>query len=175
MGTLAEVCEEAEAALVVAADDGVLDSTVDSAALVSLAGTAVVLPTSEAELALVATASLVTAASLVLDGTALDGVQHERYETGTLRIVPEYNGHPGTSVRGGARPPPQSLGSQTSPLRGSNQWTIPSSQVVKLWVSQAARTRFAPARREKTEVTTDWRILILIRQYYSECLLLMNE
>jgi hypothetical protein len=166
MGTLAEVCEEAEAALVVAADDGVLDSTVDSAALVSLAGTAVVLPTSEA---------LVTAASLVLDGTALDGVQHERYETGTLRIVPEYNGHPGTSVRGGARPPPQSLGSQTSPLRGSNQWTIPSSQVVKLWVSQAARTRFAPARREKTEVTTDWRILILIRQYYSECLLLMNE
>lgn len=44
--------------------------------------------------------------------------------------VPEYKGQPGTSVLGGARPPPQSSRSQISPVSGSYQCTIPSAQVV---------------------------------------------
>lgn len=64
-------------------------------------------------------------------GAATEGVQQERYEV-VRTAVPEYRGHPGTSVLGGARPPPQSSGSHTSPVFGSYQCTIPSAQWVKL-------------------------------------------
>lgn len=82
---------------------------------------------------------------------AVEGVQQLRIEI----EAQEYAGQPGMSVLIGARPPPQSNGSQTWPLLGSNRWTIPSSQLVKLCVSEAPKARSALTRREKTEITSD--------------------
>jgi hypothetical protein len=135
MGVLVEA-EAGEEAAVVIKVDGLPEATDESTVLVSLAGSWVVLPASEVEMALVITTSAVVpalpAGVEVVTGTAFDGVKHERYEIGSLRIVPEYRGQPGTSVLGGARPPPQSLGSQIWPSFRSYQWTMPSSHVVKL-------------------------------------------
>jgi len=50
-------------------------------------------------------------------------------EASVARVrVPLYKGQPGTLVLGGARPPPQSRGSQISPVLGSYQCTMPSAQ-----------------------------------------------
>jgi hypothetical protein len=67
--------------------------------------------------------SVVVLAVLSVVGVALaEGVQQERYDLLVAAVsVPVYWGHPGTSVFGGARPPPQSRGSQISPVSGSNQ------------------------------------------------------
>lgn len=63
-------------------------------------------------------ASAVTVVSLV--DAPPGGVQQGRYWGVVMgSSVPLYWGHPGTSVRGGARPPPQSRPPQSSPLLGS--------------------------------------------------------
>jgi len=68
-------------------------------------------------------------------------VKQGRNEGSVLRnSVPVYAGQPGTFVFGGARPPPQSRGSQISPVSGSNQWVMPSAHCVKLWVAQPTAT-----------------------------------
>jgi hypothetical protein len=52
----------------------------------------------------------------------VEGTLQERYDAEVARVsVPVYNGHPGTLVFGGARPPPQSKGSQIWPVSGSYQ------------------------------------------------------
>jgi hypothetical protein len=108
--------------------------------------------------------SVVDSAELTVTGvevTEADGVQQERYEVvGTY--VPVWPAHPGTLVLGGARPPPQSSGSQISPVFGSNQWTMPSSQVVKLWVEQPAKTIFA---NTSSDATVERNPLILLIWY----------
>jgi hypothetical protein len=73
-----------------------------------------------------------------------EGVQQESVDlVETYTSVPLYAGHPGTSVLTGPRPPPQSSKSHTSPLEGSSQWTMRSSQAVKLRCKQSAQTVFA--------------------------------
>ena len=84
---------------------------------------------------------------------ASEGFQQDRYDADVALVsVPLYAGHPGM-VFGGARPPPQSRGSQISPVRGSNQCVMPSSQVVKLWMPQTERAGVARARIARAERT----------------------
>lgn len=71
-----------------------------------------------------------------------------------------YCGHPGTSVFGGARPPPQSRGSQSSPVPGTYQATeAPAGEDMSVVVqpvrSVLARTvvaKAAVARRTVVDV-----------------------
>lgn len=102
--------------------------------------------------------SAVVSAVLSVVGVALaEGVQQERYDLLVARVsVPVYIGHPGTSVLGGARPPPQSRGSQISPVSGSNQWTILSAQVVKLWVEQSTAATLEASISRGRAVATVW-------------------
>lgn len=66
---------------------------------------------------------------------------------------------PGTFVFGGARPPPQSRGSQISPVIGSYQWMIMSSQCPKVWIPQTAWMGVARRRREAVVRRIDLNIL----------------
>ncbi len=80
------------------------------------------------------------------------GFQHERYDADVARVsVPVYRGHPGTSVFGGARPPPQSKGSQISPVNGSYQCVMPSSHVVKLRIPHSESTGVASTSSARAE------------------------
>lgn len=73
--------------------DGVGDTMIDSTMLVSRADSSVVLLASEVEAALVATtwpaAPASSTVAKAVNGTALEGVQQDRYEISTLSSVPE--------------------------------------------------------------------------------------
>lgn len=67
---------------------------------------------------------------------------------------------PGTFVFGGARPPPQSRGSQISPVMGSYQWMMLSSQWPKVWMPQTAWMGVVRRRREAVVRRMDLNILL---------------
>lgn len=63
--------------------------------------------------------------------------------------MPEYNGQPGTVVLGGALPPPQSSGSQSSPVPGTYQATeAPAGEDISVVVqpTRSVRARAAVAK-----------------------------
>lgn len=63
--------------------------------------------------------------------------------------MPEYNGQPGTVVLGGALPPPQSRGSQSSPVPGTYQATeAPAGEDISVVVqpTRSVRARAAVAK-----------------------------
>ncbi|KAL3428395.1 hypothetical protein PVAG01_01904 [Phlyctema vagabunda] len=64
---------------------------------------------------------------------------------GEYVAVPAYCGQPGTVVLGGARPPPQSRGSQTSPLEGTYQITLAPAGELTSDVVHPVRSVFADA------------------------------
>jgi uncharacterized NAD-dependent epimerase/dehydratase family protein len=69
--------------------------------------------------------------AIVEEAETDEGAQQERVEVvETQGSVPVYAAQQGTSYLTGARPPPQSSGSQTSPFVGSYQWTVLSAQLV---------------------------------------------
>ena len=66
--------------------------------------------------------------------------------------MPEYWGQPGTVVFGGALPPPQSKGSQSSPVPGTYQATEAPAGEVRSVVVQPVRSVLA-----ETEVVRMWK------------------
>jgi len=67
--------------------------------------------------------------------------------------VPEYRGQPGTVVLGGAVPPPQSSGSQSSPVPGTYQMTLAPAGELTSEVVHPVRSVFAAAKAAKAAKT----------------------
>jgi len=83
---------------------------------------------------------------------------------GVYDAVPSYAAQPGTSVLGGARPPPQSRNSQTSPSLGTYQSTLAWAYASVVAVDvQPDRSVLAltSARRESAARVVEERILIV--------------
>jgi hypothetical protein len=93
--------------------------------------------------------------------TLNNGVKHGRYEADDVK-VPEYNGHPGTVVLGGARPPPQSRGSQISPVSGSMLWRGPSPHWVRVRRSNSHEERAGVVRVRRVRVRVRKRSILIL-------------
>jgi hypothetical protein len=95
-------------------------------------------------------------------GAAVAEAPYPAMYEGEYVSVPTYPAQPGTVVLGGARPPPQSSISQTSPVPGTYQATeAPAGEDTSVLVqpsrSVRARAKVVKARRVEMEV----RILVV--------------
>jgi hypothetical protein len=108
--------------------------------------------------AVVAVVSTTTTPPLVVVPPALvNPVQN----CGVTVSVPSYSGHPGTVLLGGARPPPQSINSQISPVSGTYHssvlYRVPTS--VETQPAMLVRADTLPAKRSRVAVRRDWGVV----------------
>lgn len=150
-------------------------AVVGAAAVVQLDVTLSAPPTLLAELAVVVAVAALQTVELPAVAVAVALAQPGIYE-GEYVDVPLYCGQPGTSVLGGAVPPPQSRKSQSSPVPGTYQARLaPAGEETSVEVqpvrSVRARARVArqAGRRKKEENMVDGFVLIEVVVMLSDC------